>query len=175
MIMVLNARFYHFKHVRSGGIAARTLRYSVPLSVHPHVLLIQPTTRFGEMRPLGSTVFDPNPKRFFAAAKPLVDYSAISEIFNATFCNTTVTPSCLRQLYNVNNYKANPKNGGSILVSAGALFMTFRKSTWNLRVSGTICEVQRPGHVFTNLCSGPRPSQKQLHIRLDQRGTCYSE
>ena len=41
----------------------------------------------------------------------LYQEQAASTVLNATFCNTTITPTCLRQLYNIGKFRADPTNG----------------------------------------------------------------
>jgi tripeptidyl-peptidase-1 len=89
----------------------RTLHYSVPSSVASHINFIQPTTRFGNLTPLGSTAekidtgaaFDGHTKWWG---------SPISTPVNIT-CNLTITPECLLDIYNV-HYKGDPKNGNTV-------------------------------------------------------------
>ncbi|QIW94874.1 hypothetical protein AMS68_000392 [Peltaster fructicola] len=98
---------FHTYHNRHGKInKVRTLRYSVPSELHKHIDMIQPTTRFAQIKPEGSQVLD-----FeiigdaFAAGAPL-------NLTNVV-CNNTITPQCLRDLYNV------PVNNGLKNSSAG--------------------------------------------------------
>ena len=69
--------------------------------------MIQPTIRFGQLQQERSTAFKLAAGIDVEEAKPYYMRSG----FNATFCNTTITPTCLRQLYNVGNFKADPRNG----------------------------------------------------------------
>ncbi|KAI9647821.1 Tripeptidyl-peptidase sed2 [Ciborinia camelliae] len=98
---MLNTTFHYYVH-RDKKISKqiRTLQYSVPKEVSSHVTMIQPTTRFGQMRAERSQIFR---EEFGAAALPSL---------NTTACNATITPQCLRDLYNIGNYtaKANPKS-----------------------------------------------------------------
>ncbi|PSK60694.1 hypothetical protein B9Z65_844 [Elsinoe australis] len=70
----------------------RTLRYSVPSKLHPYVDMIQPTTRFGEIRPMTNQVFE---------VEDLGPAGTNPPPLNSTFCNSTITPDCLRALYKV--------------------------------------------------------------------------
>jgi tripeptidyl-peptidase-1 len=73
----------------------RTLQYSVPNEVRDHIDMIQPTTRFGQIRAQASQVHD---KELIPGA-----FAQVSAI-NAT-CNSSITPSCLRELYNFADFK----------------------------------------------------------------------
>ena len=81
----------------------RTLHYSVPENLHAYINMIQPTTRFGQMRAERDFVFD---------------YELLGEVgsaaINVTACNATITPACLKSLYNipeVPKFKKNKKIG----------------------------------------------------------------
>lgn len=71
----------------------RSLGYSVPKHVRDDIDIIQPTTRFGEIRPEHSQVY----------SKEAVPVSALA--VNAT-CNLRINPDCLAELYNFKNYEA---------------------------------------------------------------------
>ena len=71
--------------------------------------MIQPTIRFGQLQQERSTAFKLASGIDVEEAKPY--YAKHGSGLNATFCNTTITPACLRQLYNVGNFKADPRNG----------------------------------------------------------------
>ncbi|KAI1641438.1 peptidase-like protein [Biscogniauxia mediterranea] len=97
---MLNADFGVYNHVGTEGERIRTLHYSVPSEVMSHITMIQPTTRFGQIRPQAlhiSEVFsvDEVPELFKVAAK------VPSQEVDVLLCNSTITPECLRALYNV--------------------------------------------------------------------------
>ncbi|MCJ1257173.1 vesicle formation at the endoplasmic reticulum [Lignoscripta atroalba] len=76
--------------------------------------MIQPTTRFGQMQGERSTAFKLGEGK---AVKDVHNYYKNHRGglgLNSTFCNTTITPTCLRQLYNVGNFVADPNNGNKI-------------------------------------------------------------
>lgn len=85
----------------------RTLHYSVPKVVREHIDMIQPTTRFGQIRPQISHIIDKEEVPFTTAAA-----------VNAT-CNTTTTPDCLKALYNFGDYK--PGNASVLIGVTGYL------------------------------------------------------
>ncbi|KAI0402567.1 subtilisin-like protein [Xylaria palmicola] len=108
---LLGADFGVYSHFGSSKESIRTLSYSVPEEVRSHITMIQPTTRFGQIRPQSfqmSHVIEqgelPAPLRA-AAAIP-------TQQLNATFCNSTITPECLRALYRVGETQADPKAPG---------------------------------------------------------------
>lgn len=62
--------------------------------------MIQPTTRFGQMKPQAVEVLEVFDKQEIAQFLQ-VAAEIPSQDLNVTFCNTTITPECLRALYNV--------------------------------------------------------------------------
>jgi tripeptidyl-peptidase-1 len=48
---MLNAQYFYYHDVANQNTLIRTLSYSVPETVHSKIALIQPTTRFGHLRP----------------------------------------------------------------------------------------------------------------------------
>lgn len=83
-------------------------RYSVPAAVKSHMTMIQPTTRFGQIRPkrpggLNNTDVD------FEQSEVKVEIpNPINPSLSTTFCNSNVNPDCLRALYRIGNYTADP-------------------------------------------------------------------
>lgn len=104
---MLNTHFYYYHNKDADIRKIRTLQYSIPPALHGYVQMIQPTTRFGQLRPQGSMVLDS------IQAKTKYHPSG----YNATFCNTTITPDCLRGLYQLDNFLADPDVGNSFGIS----------------------------------------------------------
>lgn len=78
--------------------------------------MIQPTTRFGQVRPQRiqtSHVFEQS-----ELASHVQGAGKIStQHLNATFCNSTITPECLRALYKIGDAKADPGAPGFLGVN----------------------------------------------------------
>jgi tripeptidyl-peptidase I len=104
---MLKTHFYYFHNKYANVKRIRTLQYSIPQSLRAHVQMIQPTTRFGQLRPQMSMVMD----SVIASSKDHPDG------YNATFCNTTITPACLRGLYQLDDFLADPDVGNSLGIS----------------------------------------------------------
>lgn len=103
---MLNTTFLWYKNEKEGILSLRTLQYSVPKHVVPHIDLIQPTTRFGGPQSMRSTISRiRKPRRAKGVLEPVASV-------NAT-CNYTITPNCLLDLYNV-RYKADLNNGNKL-------------------------------------------------------------
>ena len=86
---MLDTTFNVYRNVHRHVDKIRTLHYSLPEELHRHIDMIQPTTRFGQMRAQRSQVIDVQ-----RVGQP---YSGL----NVTACNATITPQCLKTLYNV--------------------------------------------------------------------------
>jgi tripeptidyl-peptidase-1 len=85
----------------------RTLHYSVPADVSNHITMVQPTTRFGKMMAEKSNVFIVAP----ALEEPTPPADLVPGLTIDPSCNTVITPACLRALYNVGDYQADPHVG----------------------------------------------------------------
>jgi tripeptidyl-peptidase I len=105
---LLETEFAWYRSVENQEIL-RTMAYSVPDEVKEHINFVQPTTRFGSLKPLSSDaqIFDAGEKsdgkvQWWGGSSPQVNIT----------CNLTITPECLLDLYNV-HYKGNAKNGNT--------------------------------------------------------------
>ncbi|CDO69264.1 hypothetical protein BN946_scf185042.g166 [Trametes cinnabarina] len=92
---MLDAEFSVFEHQKTGISAIRTLSYSVPASVKPHLDFIYPTTSFPvtAKRAISSVHFGSGAHDNSTAhgRRASVDAS----------CNDAITPACLQALYNI--------------------------------------------------------------------------
>jgi len=99
----------------------RALRYSVPEEIAGHITMVAPVTRFSQIRAERSQIFEvvdsqaapPEWRGKVAAAVP-------SEGLDVAACNASITPECLRALYRVGSYQADP-NKRSLFGVAGYL------------------------------------------------------
>ncbi|KAG8169323.1 hypothetical protein KVR01_000068 [Diaporthe batatas] len=113
---MLDSDFAWYKHMGSGKEVLRTLRYSLPQEMRSDISLITPTTRFCShpmmhqpMTPQASEdATDTLPPdelrrlktRGFAGTKQRVaQLEAAAQVDPS--CNTTITPACVRALYNM--------------------------------------------------------------------------
>lgn len=94
--MMMGTSFKTYQsEVRRDVQRIRALSYSVPNKVRSHIDLIQPTTRFGQIRAERNQVLYQDEAPFSINA------------VNAS-CNNAITPACLADLYNFADYKVNP-------------------------------------------------------------------
>ncbi|KAH9059746.1 peptidase S8/S53 domain-containing protein, partial [Lactarius vividus] len=105
--------FRVWKHTQDGDVLVRTTEYSLPAHLDKHIELIQPTTAFNRAQGQHTTFrFSPVPD---VDPPSLSDDKISVEGSGVTVdpsCNTTITVSCLKQLYNAVGYvpKATNKN-----------------------------------------------------------------
>lgn len=97
---LLDSRFEFFRSERSGNRVVRTLQYSVPLELHQYIDFVDPVTMFFEWEHLGRRVFD----------YEVLD--AAQQTANLTNCNVTITPACLKELYNITEIHVDNKTSG---------------------------------------------------------------
>ncbi|KAJ8119779.1 hypothetical protein ONZ43_g3347 [Nemania bipapillata] len=113
---LLDTEFGVYSHVGSVKESIRTLSYSVPEEVRSHVTMIQPTTRFGQVRPQSiqvDHVFEQGEVSSFLQGAATIP----TQQLNVTSCNSTITPECLRALYKVGETQADPKAPGFFAVN----------------------------------------------------------
>ncbi|KAK4198097.1 peptidase S8/S53 domain-containing protein [Triangularia verruculosa] len=93
---LLKTDFAWYRNADGGGeLKLRTLGYSVPDEVATHIDLVQPTTRFGQPVAKRSTIFEMH--HLDAAAANKIKLAAGA----ADGCNMTITPDCLKWLYDI--------------------------------------------------------------------------
>ncbi|KAK1658324.1 peptidase S8/S53 domain-containing protein [Colletotrichum godetiae] len=119
---LLDADFGWFRNVDSGKEVLRTLKYSLPLELKSKISLITPSTRFcshpmmhqgpalagplagdapnDELRKVKRTLTGLNPKLLYTAQVDRITPPASQAQVDPT-CNRTITPNCIRALYNV--------------------------------------------------------------------------
>ncbi|KAF5358974.1 hypothetical protein D9758_004895 [Tetrapyrgos nigripes] len=95
---MLDTTYHVWTHDASGDSIVRTTSYSLPKHLHPHIDVIQPTTMFARFKGYKSTIHD------IDRSPSLPAFTGDSTNSGAVIdpsCNTTITISCLRQLYSV--------------------------------------------------------------------------
>lgn len=109
---IMDTKFYYYTNANNGAERIRTLQYSVPQALHQYIHMIQPTTRFGQIAPQRSHIYQ-HFELGESKGSSMARYPGSQ--LNVTFCNTTITPQCLRDLYHVGNFRGTAKNGQSLL------------------------------------------------------------
>ncbi|KAK2013642.1 subtilisin-like protein [Colletotrichum eremochloae] len=107
---LLDADYAWFQHRDSGKEVLRTLQYSLPQDLKSKILLVTPTTRFCS-HPMMHKTNDELRRHRRSFAGPSSNIMLTSEVDAAPppgsqagqidpSCNRTITPSCIRALYN---------------------------------------------------------------------------
>ncbi|KAJ6560214.1 subtilisin-like protein [Mycena capillaripes] len=112
---MLDTKYHVWKHAASGDYIVRTTSYSLPKDLFEHVELIQPTTMFGTFKKLKSTIHsvsEIDPQIQSQNLPPVAD-SSTGVTVDAS-CNTTVTITCLKEIYNAVGYTPSASVGNSI-------------------------------------------------------------
>jgi tripeptidyl-peptidase-1 len=106
---LLIATFYNF---HKGDVTViRTLQYSVPSILRNRIETIQPTTRFGNPKAQAERLVDNSNE-----STPLQIDPSVLRTYNETFCNSTITPACIRGIYQMDTFDP-PANAMSIGIS----------------------------------------------------------
>lgn len=119
---MLKTQFSYYHDNTNQQALLRTLSYSVPENLHPHISLIQPTTRFGNLRQQS------------ALDGPEGPIIATPEDLTAE-CGFVVRPECLRDLYDLKNSSAQP-NSKNILGISGFLEQIARHGDFHAFMNG---------------------------------------
>jgi tripeptidyl-peptidase I len=97
--------------ITSGEEVVRTLSYSLPTYLHDHIDVIVPSTYFATIPTMRVA------NSMHSVFQNLVrDTPSVPEGAVAPSCNTTITPACLRALYNTTNYVPVSTNVNQIAV-----------------------------------------------------------
>lgn len=93
-------------YTKEGQTKLRTLSYSIPDDVAEHVQFVDPSTNFG-----GTLAFAPvtHPSRTLTERKNKPTKSTVD-----ASCQTSITPSCLKQMYNIGDYTPKVESGSTI-------------------------------------------------------------
>ncbi|KZT01406.1 tripeptidyl peptidase A [Laetiporus sulphureus 93-53] len=103
---MLDTEYHIWTHTASGDSLVRTTAYSLPENLLEHVDVIQPTTIFSRIKRMRATYRFMDQKVDIVAASSgyIPDPTASGGQVDAS-CNSTITPSCLLQLYNAVGYE----------------------------------------------------------------------
>ncbi|KAJ7937053.1 subtilisin-like protein [Mycena leptocephala] len=112
---MLDTKYHIWKHTVSGDSIVRTTSYSLPKNLLEHVELIQPTTMFGTFKKLKSTIHSVSEIDAQVESQkqpPIVDLT--TGVTVDASCNTTITVTCLKEIYNAVNYTPSAHVGNSV-------------------------------------------------------------
>lgn len=96
---MLDTKYNVYHHPATSQRVVRAMSYSLPRELHSHVDVISPTTYFGTLHSMRTTSFlQPDIKPLDKLVPDLVNAAVPAS------CGTTITPACLRALYNTSTY-----------------------------------------------------------------------
>ncbi|EFX06546.1 tripeptidyl peptidase a [Grosmannia clavigera kw1407] len=106
---VLNASYQHYTSTdQDTTTKLRTSHYTIPDEVENYIAFVDPGTFFGSTQKFRVPSHLKNPSRPTPAKR-----AASSTVVDAS-CATSITPSCLKQLYNVQDYQPDANSGSHI-------------------------------------------------------------
>ncbi|KAJ7496654.1 tripeptidyl peptidase A [Mycena latifolia] len=155
---MLSTRFSVFEHAESGHRAVRTLSYSLPEELLPHIDFVHPTTAFLDplrhgMRKFSSDGDAPAERRVQLEKRPV----ALSQS-DSPSCVKVVDPPCLRKMFNIGNYTPDASLNNRIGV-AGYLDIWARADSLTLYLNDYIPESIESNYTFDVVnITGYRPS-----------------
>ncbi len=103
---LLGAEFHYYSD--GGATKLRTLAYSVPGDIQHAIDLVSPTTYFGKTSAARSIQSYKNKRASTTTT------SASSSVEVAASCQTSITPACLKQMYNVGDYTPSAASGSRV-------------------------------------------------------------
>ncbi|KAI0059034.1 subtilisin-like protein [Artomyces pyxidatus] len=110
---LLGASYQVYRHAETDDTLLRTVGYSLPAALHDHVAVVAPTTYFGGPRALRKTLHPSPNAKLLPDGDALIraEIAALEAIHGPgsaasvpSSCKSTVTPACLRALYNTTSY-----------------------------------------------------------------------
>ncbi|EKM59772.1 uncharacterized protein PHACADRAFT_250501 [Phanerochaete carnosa HHB-10118-sp] len=112
---MLDAKYHVYEH-STGDTLVRTTSYSLPEHLHAHIELIQPTTLFSRFRASKATLhFDQAAQTSSTNTDaPAISVPSASGGTVDASCNTTITVTCLKELYNAVGYTPLVNSGNQV-------------------------------------------------------------
>lgn len=117
---LLGATYQRYRHIETNETIIRTIGYALPAELHVHVQTVAPTTYFGSPRALRLT------SKVMSNGPTLPNGDLELQNMSATSppdaplpsnCSDTITPGCLRQLYNTLSYKPQAPSNNTLGVT----------------------------------------------------------
>ncbi|TFK52035.1 subtilisin-like protein [Heliocybe sulcata] len=99
---MLGTKYNVYQHDGTYDTVVRTLSYSLPSVLHEHIQVITPTTYFGTIKSMKATSFRETDLPTVDADDFQNELGSLATVPSS--CGSTITPSCLRTLYNTSSY-----------------------------------------------------------------------
>ncbi|KAJ7032705.1 subtilisin-like protein [Mycena alexandri] len=139
---MLSTRFGIYEHTKSGNRVVRTLSYSLPHDLIPHITFVHPTTAFFDPMGHGMGKFTSGKDTAATAMPPplLEKRPVVLNQSDFVSCQSIVDPPCNRKLYNIGNYTAAATKGNNRIGVAGYLDIWARPDSFKLYINDYIPE-----------------------------------
>ncbi|KAJ7033466.1 subtilisin-like protein [Mycena alexandri] len=138
---MLSTRFGVFEHAKSGKQVVRTLSYSLPLDLIPHIKFVHPTTAFFDPMRHGLGKFMSGEDTPVAPPSRLEKRPVALNQSDFASCVDIIDPPCVRKLYNIGNYTADAATKGNNRIGvAGYLDIWARPDSFQLYINDYIPE-----------------------------------
>jgi tripeptidyl-peptidase-1 len=105
---LLGATYQRYRHMETKETIIRTIGYALPAALHEHVQTVAPTTYFGSSRALRLTSKVMSNGPTLPNGDPVLQNASSTSAPGApvpSSCSATITPACLRRLYNTLSYE----------------------------------------------------------------------
>lgn len=106
---MFDTEFHVWEHADGSEPVVRTTRYSLPVHLHDHIEVVQPTTLFARL----------GPQRRPVVVEPEVDFNDLA--IPDSSCNSAITLKCLADLYNFTGYTPQAARLGNSIGITGYL------------------------------------------------------
>jgi tripeptidyl-peptidase-1 len=100
---MLDTTYHVWTHGASGESIVRTTSYSLPIHLHEHIEVVQPTTTFARLKGFKSTIHSIDKHTGQIVTQSNAPVATTSGVSVDPSCNSTITVTCLKQLYNAVN------------------------------------------------------------------------
>ncbi|KAJ7252395.1 peptidase S8/S53 domain-containing protein [Mycena haematopus] len=133
---MLSTRFGVFEHLKSGKHVIRTLSYSLPQDLLPHIDFVHPTTAFFDPLRHGMGKFSSGGA--ITASAHLERRPVALNQSDFTSCVDIADPPCVRKMYNIGNYTPEVVDGRNRIGVAGYLDIWARPESLKLYLNDYI-------------------------------------
>jgi tripeptidyl-peptidase I len=101
---MLGTTYNVYYHPESDDYVVRTLSYNIPTALHGHVDLVSPTTYFGTIKSMRATNHLSTKGQILQSEAERDASELLSILAVPSSCKETITPACLKALYNTTSY-----------------------------------------------------------------------
>ena len=130
---MLGTKYGIYEHDSTRESVVRTLSYSLPKELHNHIDVVAPTTYFSTIKSMKKTSFL-QPEIVAPAQLSSVDEPVSADAVPSS-CSSTITPDCLRAIYNTTGYVPQATSTNKLGV-AGYLNEYANRNDFQVKIAG---------------------------------------